>query len=46
VEVIVPIEESYKKNGHNHPVSNIMLEFFILGVTYLLKNESFMYSTA
>jgi hypothetical protein len=44
VEVTVPIAES-SKNGDNHPVSNITLEFFILGVTYLLKNESYMYST-
>jgi hypothetical protein len=40
----VPIVES-SKNGDNHPVSNITLEFFILGVTCLLKNESYMYST-
>jgi hypothetical protein len=33
------------KNGSNHPVSNITLEFFFQGVTYLLKNESYMYST-
>jgi hypothetical protein len=33
------------KNGGNHPVSNIMLDFFIQGVTYLLKKESYMYST-
>jgi hypothetical protein len=33
------------KNGDNHPESNIMPEFFIQGVTYLLKNESYMYST-
>jgi hypothetical protein len=33
------------KNGVNHPVSNITLEFFIQGVTYLLKDESNMYST-
>ncbi len=32
------------ENGGNHPVSNITLEFFIQGVTYLLKNESYMYS--
>jgi hypothetical protein len=34
-----------EKNGGNHPLSNITLEFFIQGVTYLLKNESYMYST-
>jgi hypothetical protein len=33
------------KNGGNHPVSNITPEFFIQGVTYILKNESYMYST-
>ncbi len=33
------------KNGGNHPVSNITLDFFIQGVTYLLKNESYMNST-
>ncbi len=35
-----------QKIGGNHPVSNITLELFIQGVTYLLlKNESYMYST-
>jgi hypothetical protein len=34
-----------RKNGGNHPVKNITLEFFIKGVKYLLKNESYMYST-
>jgi hypothetical protein len=34
-----------KKNCGNHPVRNITLEFFMQGVTYLLKNESYMYST-
>ncbi len=33
-----------KRNGDNHPISNITPEFFIQGVTYLLKNESYMYS--
>jgi hypothetical protein len=34
------------KNFGIHPVSNITLEFkFIQEVTYLLKNESYMYST-
>jgi hypothetical protein len=33
------------KNGGNHTVSNITLDFFIQGVAYLLKNESYMYST-
>ncbi len=33
------------KNGGNHSVSNITLEFFIRGVTYLLQNESYMYGT-
>jgi hypothetical protein len=45
VKDTVPITESFLKNGGKHPVSNIMLEFFINGVTYLLKNESYMYST-
>jgi hypothetical protein len=33
------------KNGGDHPISNIKLEFFIQGVTYLLKNESYLYNT-
>jgi hypothetical protein len=37
--------QKVSKNGDNHPVSNITLEFFIQGVTYLFKNESYMYST-
>jgi hypothetical protein len=33
------------KNGGNHPASNVTLDFFIWGVTYLLKNQSCMYKT-
>ncbi len=31
------------KNGGNHPASNVTIDFFIWGVTYLLKNQSYMY---
>jgi hypothetical protein len=34
-----------KKNGGNHPASNVTIDFFILGVTYLLKNRSCLYET-
>jgi hypothetical protein len=34
-----------KKNGGNHPASNITINFSIWGVTYLLKNQSYMYKT-
>jgi hypothetical protein len=49
----LPIEEAsgeyssdrkkFKKNGSNHLASNVTIDFFIWGVTYLLKNRSFMY---
>jgi hypothetical protein len=32
-----------RKKGGNHPASNIAIDFFIRGVTYLLKNQSFMF---
>jgi hypothetical protein len=51
----LPIEETsgehssdrkrIKKNGGNHPASNVTIDFFIWGVTYLLKNRSYMYKT-
>jgi hypothetical protein len=34
-----------KKNGGNHPASNVTINFFIWGVTYLLKNRSYLYKT-
>jgi hypothetical protein len=34
-----------KKNGGNHPASNVTIDFFIWGVFYLLKNQSYMYET-
>jgi hypothetical protein len=34
-----------RKNGGNHPASNVTIDFFIWGVTYLLKNQSYMYKT-
>ncbi len=37
--------QKVNKDCRNHPSSNIMLEFFIWGVTYLLKNESYKYNT-
>jgi hypothetical protein len=33
------------KNGGNHPASTVTINFFIWGVTYLLKNRSYMYKT-
>jgi hypothetical protein len=50
----LPIEETSgeyssdrktQKNGGNHPASNVTIDFFIWGVTYLLKNRSYMYKT-
>jgi hypothetical protein len=32
-----------EKNYGNHPASNITIDFFIWGVTYLLKNQLYMY---
>jgi hypothetical protein len=32
-------------NGGNHSASNVTINFFIWGVTYLLKNRSYMYKT-
>jgi hypothetical protein len=43
--ITVLIKKKVWKNGGNHPLSEITPEFFIQGVTYLLKNESYMYST-
>jgi hypothetical protein len=40
----VPIAK-ISKNGGNHPASNITIDFYIWGVTYLLKNQSYMYKT-
>jgi hypothetical protein len=34
-----------EKTRGNHPASNVMIDFFICGVTYLLKNQSYMYKT-
>jgi hypothetical protein len=36
--------QKVRKNCGNHPASNITLEFFFWGVTYLLKNESYKYN--
>jgi hypothetical protein len=52
----LPIEEASKQaskvvivkkweNGSNHPASNVTIDVFIWGVTYLLKNRSYMYKT-
>ncbi len=34
-----------RKNGGNHPASNATIDFFIWGVTYLIKNRSYMYKS-
>jgi hypothetical protein len=34
-----------EKNGRNHPASNVTIDFFVWGVTYLLKNQLYMYKT-
>ncbi len=34
-----------RKNGGNHPAGNVTIDFFIWGVTYLLKSRSYMYKT-
>ncbi len=44
LEVLLRSQKVRKKSG-NHPASNISLEFFVQGVTYLLKNESYKYKT-
>jgi hypothetical protein len=35
----------YEKSWGNHPANNITVKFFISGVTYLLKNESYKYKS-
>jgi hypothetical protein len=50
----LPIEEASRENSFdsrklkksdNHPASNVTINFFIWGVTYLLKNQPYMHKT-